>query len=69
MATATTTVRVSLKTLAELERLQTALKTRTLDETIRTLLASRCKDLIQQLYGSARGVSKFRDSDRVDSVR
>jgi hypothetical protein len=69
MAIASTSVRVSPATLAELERFQAALKTRTLDETISTLLAAKRKELIQQLYGSARGVQAFGETDRLDTHR
>jgi hypothetical protein len=67
MTAVATSVRVSRETLSELERFQSALKTRTLDETIRSLLALKRKELIAQIYGSARGVRPFREADRLDT--
>lgn len=69
MAPAATSVRLSRETLSELERFQRALETRTMDETIRSLLALKRKELINRIYGSARGVRAFRESDRLDSDR
>ena len=69
MVAAITSIRVSRETLSELERFQGALGSRTLDETIRTLLAAKRKELVAQIYGSARGMRPFRESDRLDSDR
>jgi hypothetical protein len=69
MATAISSVRVSRETLSELERFQRALGSKSLDEAIRTLLVTKRKELIDQIYGSARGMRAFRESDRLDSDR
>lgn len=69
MATAISSVRVSRETLSELERFQQALGSRSLDEAIRTLLTVKRKELVAQIYGSARGMQPFRESDRLDSDR
>lgn len=69
MAIAISSVRVSRDTLSELERFQHALGSKSLDETIRTLLATKRKELVAQIYGSARGMRPFRESDRLDSDR
>jgi len=69
MASATTTVRVSRATLSELDRFQRALQTRTVDETIQSLLGLRRKELISRLYGSARVSKPFEESDRIDADR
>jgi hypothetical protein len=67
MASAETSVRVSRQTLGELERFQAALGARTLDEAISSLLALKRKQLIAQIYGSARGIGRFREPDRIDT--
>jgi hypothetical protein len=67
MPRATAAIRVFPASLAELRRIQTALGIRTLDETIRTLMAAKRKDLIQQLYGRVRGISAFVELDRFDT--
>jgi len=69
MATAISSVRVSRETLSELERFQHALGSKTLDEALRTLLVSKRKELVAEIYGSARGMRPFRESDRLDSDR
>jgi len=72
MAGDSTSVRVSRGTLSELERFQAALRTRTADETIRFLLASKRKELIDRLYGSAGGkrpYRPFKESDRLEADR
>ena len=69
MTTAISSVRVSHETLSELERFQRALGSRSLDEAIRTLLVTKRKELVAQIYGSARGMRPFRESDRLDSDR
>jgi hypothetical protein len=70
MSASATTVRVSRHTLAELERIQKALRTRTADETIREVLKLQRGAVIQRLSGSLRGrVSRFTEADRVDSDR
>ncbi len=70
MVAAATTVRVSRHTLAELERFQKALKTRTADETIREVLRLQRRAVIRRLSGSLRGkVSPFTEADRIDSDR
>ena len=67
MATAETSVRVSRSTLSELERFQSAIRVKTLDDAIRSLLNLRRKELVAQIYGSAHGVRPFRESDRLDT--
>jgi hypothetical protein len=69
MSAAISSVRVSRETLSELERFQRALGSRTLDDAIRTLLAVKRKELVAQIYGSARGMRAFRESDRLDADR
>ena len=69
MALAETSVRVSRATLSELVRFQSAIRVKTLDEAIRSLLILRRKELVAQIYGSARGVRSFRESDRLDTDR
>lgn len=69
MATAVSSVRVSRETLSELERFQRALGSKSLDEAIRTLLVTKRRELVAQIYGSARGMRPFRESDRLDSDR
>jgi hypothetical protein len=70
MSVSATTVRVSRHTLAELERFQKALHTKTADETIREVLKLQRSAVIQRLSGSLRGrLSRFREADRVDSDR
>jgi len=65
-----TSVRVSRGTLSELERFQEAVHTRTADETIRFLLGSKRKELIDRLYGAARGsrpYRPFKETDRLEA--
>jgi hypothetical protein len=69
MGTTEASVRVSSSTLAELERFQSAIRVRTLDDAIRSLLALRRKELVALIYGSAQGIRPFRESDRVDADR
>ena len=69
MTAAASSVRVSRETLSELERFQHALGSRSLDEAIRTLLSVKRKELVAQIYGSARGIRPFRESDRLDTDR
>jgi hypothetical protein len=69
VASQSTSVRVSRSTLSELERFQKALQTKTADATIHTLLALKRRELIAAVYGSAKGVKPFRESDRLDSDR
>jgi hypothetical protein len=69
MALSDTSVRVSRTTLSELERFRGAIQVKTLDEAIHSLLILRRKELVAQIYGSAPGVRRFRESDRVDSDR
>jgi hypothetical protein len=67
MALAETSVRVTRATLSELERFRGAIGASTLDETIHALLVLKRKELVQQIYGSAKGVRPFRESDRLDA--
>jgi hypothetical protein len=68
MSSASTTVRVSRDTLAELERFQRALGTTSVDETIREILKLQRAAVIERLSGSLRGrVSQFTEADRIDS--
>ncbi len=70
MSASATTVRVSRDTLAELERFQRALHTKTADETIREVLKLQRGTVIQRLSGSLRGrVSRFTEADRIDTDR
>ncbi len=69
MATAETSVRVSRSTLAELERFRRAIQAGSLDAAIRSLLLLKRKELVAQIYGSAKGARPFRESDRLDSDR
>jgi hypothetical protein len=67
VATAITSIRVSRSTLSELERFRKALNTKTADETIKSLMILRRRELISRLYGSARLSRPFRESDRLDT--
>ncbi len=69
MVTAETSVRVSRSTLAELERFRSAIQAESLDAAIRSLLLLKRRELVAQIYGSAKGVRPFRESDRLDSDR
>ncbi len=70
MGASATTVRVSRQTLAELERFQKALDTKTADETIREILKMQRRAIIRRLAGSLRGrVRPFTEADRIDSDR
>ena len=70
MGAAVTTVRVSRDTLAELERFQAALGTKTSDATIREILRLQRRTILKRLSGSLKGkVSRFEEVDRIDSDR
>ncbi len=69
MTSAVTSIRVSRSTVSELERFRKALNAKTADETIRSLLKLRRRELISQVYGSARLSTPFRESDRLDADR
>jgi hypothetical protein len=69
VAGAETSVRVSRSTLAELERFRGAIRASTLDDAIHSLLMMKRKELLAEIYGSARGVRPFRESDRLDTDR
>lgn len=66
VTTADTSIRVSRSTLSELERFRKALRTRTADETIKSLMRLRRRELIARVYGSARLSTPFRETDRLD---
>ncbi len=70
MSSSATSVRVSRDTLAELERAQRALHTKTADATIREILKLQRGALIRSLSGSLKGrVTRFTEADRIDSDR
>jgi hypothetical protein len=70
MSASATTVRVSRHTLAELERFQKALQTRTTDETIRAVLRLQREAVIRRMSGTLRGrIHRFGEADRIDSDR
>jgi hypothetical protein len=72
MGAGSTSVRVSRGTLLELERFRNAVQAKTADETIRLLLGAKRKQLIDRLYGSARGRRPYRpflESDRLEADR
>jgi hypothetical protein len=62
-------VRVSRTTLSELERFQSAIHAKSLDEAVRALLHAKRKHLVDEIYGSAIGLRRFRERDRVESDR
>ena len=64
-----TSVRVSRNTLSELERFRAAIRAASLDETLRSLLALRRKELIGRIYGSEKEIRRFRESVRLDFDR
>ena len=66
MALSGTSVRVSRATLIELERFRDAIRARTLDEAIHALLTFQRREFVARIYGSARGVRAFRETERVD---
>jgi hypothetical protein len=68
MGAATTSVRVSKETLAELMRFKEALGASTADEALKLLLKRRRLELIRALYGSLRGqVRPFTEEDRIET--
>lgn len=70
MSGAATSVRVSRDTLAELERVQRALHTKTADATIREVLKLQRGAIIRRMSGSLRGrVTPFGEADRIDGDR
>ena len=70
MGAAVTTVRVSRETVAELERFQAALGTKTTDETIREVLRLQRRVVLDRLAGSLKGkLRRFEEGDRLDSDR
>ncbi len=70
MGASSITVRLSRHTKAELERLQKALGTTTVDETMREVLKMQRRTVIRRLSGSLRGrVRPFSEADRVDGDR
>ena len=66
MSTSETSVRVSRDTLSELDRFRTSIRAKTLDDAIHSLLTLKRRELIAQIYGSARASRAFRESDRLD---
>lgn len=61
----TTTIRVSKNTMEMLEKLRNKLKTRSLDETLRTLIIRQRKMLINQVFGSDKDrIKPFTEEDR-----
>lgn len=67
MAISETSVRVSRETLSELERFRGSIRAKTLDEAIHSLLTLRRRELVAQIYGSARGIRSFKEADRLDA--
>ncbi|MDI6903892.1 MAG: VapB-type antitoxin [Candidatus Bathyarchaeia archaeon] len=61
----TTTIRVSKNTMEMLEKLRNKLKTRSLDETLRTLIIRQRKMLINQVFGLDKDrIKPFTEEDR-----
>ena len=68
MADPITSIRVSRRTLHDLERLRRAFQTETAEETIRKLIGERRLAAVSRMLGSGRGrIRPFTDSDRFDS--
>jgi hypothetical protein len=68
MAAADSSVRVSRRTLAELERLRGVFHTKSADETILRLVRERRSRALNRLFGSGKGVvSPFAEEDRLGS--
>lgn len=70
MSAATTTVRVSVETVRELERFRGALHTRTADETIRALMRVKSREMLRKTRGVDRArLTPFREEDRGEDPR
>ncbi len=68
MPSANPSVRVSRRTLEDLQRLREALGARTVDETIQRLIRERDSSVPNRMFGSGENrVSKFRESDRLEA--
>jgi hypothetical protein len=66
MVEGSASVRVSRKTLNQLERLRTVFHTRTADETIRKLIADRRGRAVNRLFASGKGrATAFSEEDRL----
>ena len=60
-----TTVKVSKETALKLARLQQALRTGTMDETIRALVERRKTEALSAAFGAAKGrIGSFTEGDR-----
>jgi hypothetical protein len=66
VASADTSVRVSRRTVDELERLQGLWHTRTADETILKLIRERKTRALRALFGSGKSLPPFSEADRYD---
>jgi len=68
MGGADSSVRVSRKTLRDLEQIRLAFKVRTADEAIRRLIRERRSRALHRLIGSGRGkLQPFGEADRLES--
>jgi predicted CopG family antitoxin len=66
---ATTTVKVSRTTLAELEKLRDKLQTRSLDDAIKALIKKHRQEVLRDAFGSDRGkIKPFAESDRGEDL-
>lgn len=63
-----TTIRISRSLLALLEQEKRRLGAKSIEETIRRLLAERRRLLVEKFFGIDKGrVSRFTEDDRLDS--